>query len=98
MSAASRRADFIAAARRAAQAAVAEAAANPTPAEPPEHTDRGETRSGAFARIGQAIRSRRKPLLLAAAAIVLAIGMAGTRRKAPPRAPRKRAAKKAAGR
>lgn len=70
--AATRRADFIAAARRAAQAAVAEAAASPqTPAAEPEQ---GESRQGAFARIGQAIRSRRKPLLLAAAAIVLAIG------------------------
>jgi localization factor PodJL len=72
--AASRRADFIAAARRAAQAAVAEAAATPATAEQPERSERGEVRPGAFARIGQAIRSRRKPLLLAAAAIVLAIG------------------------
>jgi localization factor PodJL len=72
--AAARRADFIAAARRAAQAAVAEAAAAPSTAEPQERSERGEARPGAFARIGQAIRSRKKPLLLAAAAIVLAIG------------------------
>lgn len=72
--AASRRADFIAAARRAAQAAVAEAAASGPPSAEPESVQEGEPRQGAFARIGQAIRSRRKPLLLAAAAIVLAIG------------------------
>jgi localization factor PodJL len=62
-----RRADFIAAARRAAYAAVAEAgAAEDAMPEPKQE--------GAFARIGQAIRNRRKPLLLAAAAIVIAIG------------------------
>jgi localization factor PodJL len=72
--AASRRADFIAAARRAAQAAVAEASATPAAAEQPERNEPGEARPGAFARIGQAIRTRRRPLLLAAAAIVLAIG------------------------
>lgn len=62
-----RRADFIAAARRAAYAAVAEAGtAEDAMPEPKQE--------GAFARIGQAIRNRRKPLLLAAAAIVIAIG------------------------
>ncbi len=65
-----RRADFIAAARRAAQAAASEAAR----IEPATADDTGERRSGAFARISQAIRSRKRPLLLAAAAIVLAIG------------------------
>jgi localization factor PodJL len=78
-----RRADFIAAARRAAQAAAAEAAgaglrpmaATPAaPGEPSTGAPSQEPRQSAFARIGQAIRSRRRPLLLAAAAIVLAIG------------------------
>ncbi len=66
-----RRADFIAAARRAAQSAAAEAAAAETQDNDPEPD---EPRQGAFSRIGQAIRNRRRPLLLAAAAIVLAIG------------------------
>lgn len=68
-SAGERRGDFIAAARRAAQAAVAEA-------ESSEKTERlpMSRNTSAFARIGQAIRNRRKPLLLAAAAVVLAIG------------------------
>lgn len=80
-----RRADFIAAARRAAQAAAAEAASIETEAaKAPEVTlsesDEQESlpaaqrKPGAFARISQAIRNRKKPLLLAAAAIVLAIG------------------------
>ena len=62
-----RRADFIAAARRAAQAAAAEAA------EDAEEEVIDDGKPGAFARIGQAIRSRKRPLLLAAAALVLAI-------------------------
>jgi localization factor PodJL len=62
-----RKADFIAAARRAAQAAATAA----TTADTEEET--GEEKPGAFARIGQAIRNRKRPLLLAAAAIVLAI-------------------------
>jgi localization factor PodJL len=75
---ADRRADFIAAARRAAQAAAAETAvaegmAMETGGEG-EETEAEPARQSAFARIGQAIRSRRRPLLLAAAAIVLAIG------------------------
>ena len=65
-----RRTDFIAAARRAAQAAAQEAAQ----AASDEKAERPSERPGTFARIGQAIRNRRKPLLLAAAAIVLAIG------------------------
>jgi localization factor PodJL len=65
-----RKADFIAAARRAAQAAAAEARA----AAPAEEEEAAEDKPGAFARIGLAIRNRRRPLLLAAAAIVLAIG------------------------
>ena len=71
--AAGHRADFIAAARRAAQAAVAEADAGTGSG----IGDRGMSADpghSPFARIGQAIRARRKPLLLAAAAIVLAIG------------------------
>jgi localization factor PodJL len=68
-----RRADFIAAARRAAQAAVAEADAG-TGNGVGDRVASGEAGYSPFARIGQAIRARRKPLLLAAAAIVLAIG------------------------
>ena len=68
-----RRADFIAAARRAAQAAAAEAHQGEAPAT--EAFGEGtEHKPGAFARISQAIRSRKRPLLLAAAAIILAIG------------------------
>ena len=68
-----RRADFIAAARRAAQAAAAEA--HRSEARPDVATgEEGEHKAGAFARISQAIRNRKRPLLLAAAAIVLAIG------------------------
>ena len=77
-SAAQRRAEFIAAARRAAQAVAEEAArsktAPETASEPDETEEVAEERQGAFARISQAIRGRRRPLLLAAAAIVLAIG------------------------
>ena len=76
--AAQRRADFIAAARRAAQAVAEEAARDGTAAAEettaPEPDGPEEARPGAFARISQAIRNRRRPLLLAAAAIVLAIG------------------------
>ncbi len=67
------RADFIAAARRAAQAAVAEADAG-TGAGIGDRSASADPGHSPFARIGQAIRARRKPLLLAAAAIVLAIG------------------------
>jgi len=63
-----RRADFIAAARRAAEAAIAEADSGRREATTTDH------KPSPFARIGQAIRNRKKPLLLAAAAIVLAIG------------------------
>jgi localization factor PodJL len=76
--AAQRRAEFIAAARRAAQAVAEEAKRNKTgdavdaPLE--EEMTAEESRPGAFARISRAIRNRRRPLLLAAAAIVLAIG------------------------
>ncbi|HEY5082275.1 MAG TPA: peptidoglycan-binding protein [Bauldia sp.] len=73
--AAARRADFIAAARRAAQAVASEAASLQGPADAAAKAGDGEERKpGAFARISQAIRSRKRPLLLAAAAIVLAIG------------------------
>ncbi len=68
-----RRADFIAAARRAAQAAAAEAHRVEAPAAEVTE-DEGEHKPGAFSRISQAIRNRKRPLLLAAAAIVLAIG------------------------
>jgi localization factor PodJL len=83
---ADRRADFIAAARRAAQAAAArvasdqysparaEAAATPEVSPPVAEQTATERKPGAFARITQAIRGRKKPLLLAAAAIVIAIG------------------------
>ena len=63
-----RKADFIAAARRAAQAAATEAASDVV-----EEEEGDDGKPGAFARIGQAIRKRRRPLLLAAAALVLAI-------------------------
>ncbi|MDE3132404.1 MAG: hypothetical protein KGL16_14730, partial [Acidobacteriota bacterium] len=68
-----RRADFIAAARRAAQAAAAEAHKGQTQSRP-ESGDDADHKGGAFARISQAIRNRKRPLLLAAAAIILAIG------------------------
>ncbi|WP_354551937.1 hypothetical protein [Kaistia defluvii] len=61
-----RKADFIAAARRAAQAAQAESAE----AVAEDH----EARPSTLARIGDALRSRRRPIVLAIAAIVLAIG------------------------
>ncbi len=68
-----RRADFIAAARRAAQAAAAEAHRAETPSAE-SSGEEGDHKPGAFARISQAIRNRKRPLLLAAAAIILAIG------------------------
>ena len=70
--AAESRADFIAAARRAAQAAAQSQRVEPSTGEEPTETK--ERKSGAFARISHAIRNRQRPLLLAAAAIVLAIG------------------------
>ena len=63
-----RRADFIAAARRAAQVATIEAARAVE-----DQADEGEP--GTFARIGLAIRDRKRPLLLAGAALVLAISV-----------------------
>ena len=74
--AADRRADFIAAARRAAQAVADEAASidASTTSTPPTTIAPAERKPGAFSRISQAIRNRKRPLLLAAAAIVLAIG------------------------
>ncbi|HVY19425.1 MAG TPA: peptidoglycan-binding protein [Bauldia sp.] len=75
--AADRRADFIAAARRAAQAVADEAAAIETPpvaAIAAPEIEEQPKKQGAFQRISDAIRSRKRPLLLAAAAIVLAIG------------------------
>ncbi len=68
-----RRVDFIAAARRAAQAAAAEAHRAETPADEAP-AEEGEPKAGAFSRISQAIRNRKRPLLLAAAAVILAIG------------------------
>ena len=78
--AATRKADFIAAARRAAQAA-ATAAPAPLAAQPEDRAsapvegveDAGEAPSGPLALIGQALKSRRRPLVLATAALVLAI-------------------------
>jgi len=69
---ADRKADFIAAARRAAQAAQAETAK----ARIEESEAVPEERPGPLARIGQALRSRRRPLVLAIAAVVLALGAA----------------------
>lgn len=75
-----RRADFIAAARRAARAATVEADRSPEPDEPaPE--------GGAFSRIGQAIRNRRRPLLLTAAAIILALSVLHLSRTLPASSP-----------
>lgn len=78
--AASRKADFIAAARRAAQAA-ASAAPSPLAAQPEDravppvdgNAPTTEGGSGTLARIGQALKSRRRPLVLATAALVLAV-------------------------
>jgi localization factor PodJL len=63
-----RKADFIAAARRAAQAAQSETADQI--AEGRADGDRPNT----FSRIGDALRARKRPLVLAIAAIVLALG------------------------
>lgn len=63
-----RRAEFIAAARRAAQAAVHETE------DTDGHASSSDPKASPFARIGQAIRNRRKSLLLVAAVAVLAIG------------------------
>jgi localization factor PodJL len=63
-----RKADFIAAARRAAQAAQSETADQI--AEGRAEGDRPNT----FTRIGDALRARKRPLVLAIAAIVLALG------------------------
>jgi len=63
-----RKADFIAAARRAAQAAQSETADQI--AEGRADGDRPNT----FTRIGDALRARKRPLVLAIAAIVLALG------------------------
>jgi localization factor PodJL len=76
---ADRRADFIAAARRAARAAVAEANAGAGTgidllSPPPDTGAAPGAKPSPFARIGDAIRSRRRPLLLAVAAIVIAFG------------------------
>lgn len=67
-----RRADFIAAARRAAQAAAAEHGAmrRVVTREADEDAEPG---TGPFAKLRRFVRDRRRPLLLAAAAIVIAI-------------------------
>lgn len=80
--AAARKADFIAAARRAAQAAVTTADLAEPPTVGPD--DRSATTpagtatpasdgGGALSRIGQVLKNRRRPLILATAALVLAI-------------------------
>lgn len=68
--AASRRADFIAAARRAAQAAQAARIAEPQPDLDGEADD--EPRRGTLARIGAALRGRAKPVATIAAVLLLA--------------------------
>jgi localization factor PodJL len=60
-----RKADFIAAARRAAKTA-------PEESVPPSSKDPGDGNPGTFARISQAIRNRRRTLLILAAASLLA--------------------------
>ncbi|MBZ9935955.1 hypothetical protein LB518_06600 [Mesorhizobium sp. BR1-1-16] len=76
-----RKADFIAAARRAAQAAQAETARAgkaerkaALAALEEGARDEAEARPGPLARIGQVFRSRRRPIMLAIAAVVLALG------------------------
>lgn len=82
-----RKADFIAAARRAAQAAQAEtaravkserkaAASIAVPSSDEAEGEEAEARPGALARLGNVLRRRRRPLLLAIAAVVLALGAA----------------------
>lgn len=75
--AAARKADFIAAARRAAQAAVATAAPTVTPEDRPAQQAAAQAapaaEGGALSRIGQVLKGRRRPLVLATAALVLAI-------------------------
>lgn len=78
--AAARKADFIAAARRAAQAAAAATVAPaPLAAQPEDRAaplaaeDEAPAAGGPLARIGQVLKNRRRPLVLATAAIVLAI-------------------------
>jgi localization factor PodJL len=63
-----RRGDFIAAARRAAQAAAVEATTRG------ERTGAQPGKSSAFSRIGEAIRARKGPMLVAAVAATLALG------------------------
>lgn len=69
-----RKAEFIAAARRAAQVAASTAAAAPT-VSPDDRTPTPEPSSegGALSRIGRVLKTRRRPLVLATAALVLAI-------------------------
>lgn len=78
--AAGRKADFIAAARRAAQAAAGGAPLSAQPEDrttaplPPEHGDgEAEGGSGPLARIGRILKNKRRPLVLATAAVVLAL-------------------------
>ncbi|MDK9697296.1 MAG: peptidoglycan-binding protein [Siculibacillus sp.] len=72
-----RKADFIAAARRAAQAAAAAEA--PVAARPEDRTstqiaaEPEVAGSGALSRIGQVLKNRRRPLVLATGALVLAV-------------------------
>lgn len=70
-----RRADFIAAARRAAQAAAAESRHVAHDDESGDDASSGQERTpGPFGRISRALKGRRKSVLLAAAAIVIALG------------------------
>ncbi|MCE1234760.1 MAG: peptidoglycan-binding protein [Hyphomicrobiales bacterium] len=78
--AAARKADFIAAARRAAQAAASTASAPPKVEAADRATRLGvaepaasESEGGALSRIGKVLKNRRRPLVLATAAVVLAI-------------------------
>ena len=85
VTAASRKADFIAAARRAAQAAagaapfIAQADDRAAAAQAASTVEAGETPApesnggGPLARLGKVLKSRRRPLVLATAALVLAI-------------------------
>lgn len=79
--AATRKADFIAAARRAAQAAAGAATTAEAPlaahaedrAQPIAATGTDGAPSSALARIGQVLKNRRRPLVLATGALVLAV-------------------------
>ncbi len=68
-----RKAEFIAAARRAAQVAASTAAAPTVSPDDRTPTPEPTAEGGALSRIGRVLKTRRRPLVLATAALVLAI-------------------------